>query len=187
MGNQGTIKEPWGTGSGDNSAGLTTINLGTVSTGSTVIESGDATHHKSVITLATTLPAIAGGAALGVGKSIYTLPAGVCNVKATNINVTLQETESNIDADTPEVSVGNIIVVGAVATMTTATWENIHTAQVAADCNGTATLNTVATSLVVEAADSHEIFLNVADTWAASGDLATILTGTVTIEWDFLG
>lgn len=181
-----SIRKPFGSGAATQSP-TTSANVGTVSSGSTVVEKGDGVHHQSVITIATTLPAIAGGAALGVGKSIYTLPAGVCNVRCTSINVTLQQSEGNIDADTPEVSIGNIIVVGAVATMTTATWENVITAQVATDCDGTATVAGLATFLQILAAGSHELFLNVADTWAASGDVATGLTGTVTIEWDFLG
>lgn len=180
------IRQPFGADAATQSP-ITTSNTGTASTGVTAVEKGDGVHHQTVLTLATTLPAIAGGAALGVGKSIYTLPAGICNVRCTSMNVTLQQSEGNITADTPEVSVGNIIVVGAVATMTTATWENVVTAQVAADCDGTASVVGLATFLQVLAAGSHELFLNVADTWAASGDVATGLTGTITIEWDFLG
>jgi hypothetical protein len=39
------------------------------------------------------------------------------------------------------------------------------------------------TQLVIESGDDHTIYLNVADTWAASGDAEAGLTGTVTIFW----
>ena len=170
---------------------LNTKNIGTVSTevGITVEEQGDGVNHVSKITIAapTVFPAIAGGASLGVGLLLYTFPAGVISVKATAVNITLDEVDGNITADVPEVSVGNVIVVGAVATMTTATWENLSNgAPAAADCNGTATVRTVATSLIIETGDSHAVYLNIADGWAASGEGALPVTGTVTIEWTFL-
>ena len=46
---------------------ITAANVGAASTGVTAVEYGNGFDHKTVLTLATTLPAIAGGASLGVG------------------------------------------------------------------------------------------------------------------------
>lgn len=166
---------------------ITTTNVGTAATGVTAVEQGDALHHKTTLTLATVLPAIAGGAALGVGKLIYTFPAGAINIRATQMNVSITQTEGNIDADTPDGGIGTVIASGVVSVLGgTATFENLLTGQTFDNCTGTAELKTVATSLVIEAASAHTIHFNVADTWAASGDLAAIVAGTVIIEWDFI-
>jgi len=161
---------------------------GTVATGSTAEEIGRR-GRVTTITLNTTLPAIAGGAALGVGKLLYTLPAGVCIIRACNMNVAITQTQGNINADTPDGGIGTVIASGAVSVLSgTGTFENILTGQTFDDCNGTSELKTVEdTALVIEAADAHTIHFNVADSWAASGDTAALLTGTVTIVWDFLG
>src|SRR3990167_10807567 len=57
-------------------AGLNTLNAGAANAGTTAVEYGDSRLHQSVLTVNTTLPAIAGGAALAVGKLLYTFPAG---------------------------------------------------------------------------------------------------------------
>lgn len=166
-------------------------NLGVASTGVTVKEYGSAYSHTTVITLtgsAAVLPAIAGGANLAVGKLLYTFPAGAVRVAATKMSVGITQTEGHINADTPDVGIGTTIGSGAVAVLGgTAGFENILTGQTATNCTGTATTKTVDTSLVIESADAHTVYLNVADGWAASGDAAAILTGTVTIHWQYLG
>ena len=96
-----------------------------------------------------------------------------------------------IDADTPDVGLGTVIASGVVSVLSgTATFENIMTGQTFNDCNGTAEVKTtVATSspfaLVVETADAHTVYLNVADTWAGADDITG--TGTIIIDWTFLG
>jgi hypothetical protein len=164
---------------------------GTVATGVTAFEEGDGNFHKTTLTIDSTLPAIAGGAALAVGKLLYTLPAGAHAVKVSYMSVALTAADGNIDADTPDVGVGTVIASGAVAVLGgTATFENLITGQTAADCAGTATVKTVVptagASLAIEAAAAHTIHLNVADTWAASGEAACPVTGTVVIEWTTL-
>lgn len=161
-------------------------NIGTVATGSTVVEWGDGFNHTSVITVSTTLPAIAGGANLGVGKLIYTLPAGAVMVRAAYMSVAITQTQGNINADTPDVGLGTTIASGVVALLSgTAAFENVMTGQTAANCTGTATVETVTASLDIEAADDHTVYINVADGWAASGDAAALLTGTVVLHWQF--
>lgn len=164
-----------------------TANNGTVATGSTVVERGDSTNHVSILTVNTTLPAIAGGADLAVGKLLYTFPAGVISVKATSMNLAITQSEGNITADTPDGGIGTTIGSGAVAVLSgTAAFENMLTGQTFNDCNGTAELKTLQTGLVIEAAGDHTVYFNVADGWAASGDAAATLTGTVMIEWSIL-
>lgn len=166
-----------------------TGNLGIAGTGVSVKEYGNSHVHTTVITFdGATLPAIAGGASLGVGKLIYTLPAGACIVTGSKLNVGIIQTDGNIDADTPDVGIGTTIASGAVAVLGgTAAFENILTGQTATDCDGTATVKTVDTSLVVETAGAHTVYLNVADGWAADGDAGAILSGTVTLHWQYLG
>lgn len=166
--------------------------LGTEATGTDVAEYGSAGQRSTVITLDTTLPAIAGGANLAVGKLIYTFPAGPIIINSASMSVAITQTEDNITADTPDVGIGTVIGSGAVAVLGgTATFENIITGQTAADCDGTPTVKTsiptAGAPLVIEAAGAHTVYLNVADGWAASGDAAALLTGVVTLNWSFLG
>jgi hypothetical protein len=161
-----------------------TLQVGTAATGVTAVEHGTYNHKVTVLTVNTTLPTIAGGANLAVGKLLYTFPAGVILVKATSMNLAITQTESNIDADTPDGGIGTTIGAGVVAVLGgTAAFENMLTGQTFADCDGTATLKTLQTGLVIEAADNHTVYFNVADGWAAGGDAGALLTGTVTIEW----
>lgn len=167
-------------------------NLGAVNTslsGLTAQEFGNSMNHCTVLRLSgATLPAIAGGANLGVGRLLYTFPAGALRITSSQINVSITQTQGNITADTPDVGLGTTIASGAVALLSsTAAFENVLTGQTATDCNGTAILKTVDTSLVIEASGAHTLYLNVADGWAASGDTGARLNGTVTVHWQFLG
>lgn len=171
---------------------VTGSNVGTAGSGVTAVEYGSGFRHRTVLTLATTLPAIAGGANLGVGKLIYTLPAGAILIHGAKMSVAITQTQAHINADTPDVGVGTVIASGAVATLDgTAAFENIITGQTAANCTGTPSVvalqPTAGADLFIAAASAHTIHLNVADGWAASGDAAALLTGTVAIEWTFLG
>jgi hypothetical protein len=182
-----TIREPFGAGPGS-----TDINLGTVNdlAGLTCDEYGNGSNHRTVLTMdAMAVGSPTGAAALGFGKLLYTLPAGACLIKASKINFSLQA-GGTVDADTPDVGLGTVIASGVVSVLSgTATFENILTGQTFNDCNGTAEVKTaLATSspfaLVVETADAHTIYLNVADTWAGADDLTA--TGTIVLEWSFL-
>jgi hypothetical protein len=166
----------------------TNANRGTVATGSTLtFDSSDGYFHTTRIAVSTTLPAIAGGANLGVGKLIYTFPAGAIVINSSYMSVAITQTQGNITADTPEIGLGTVIASGAVAVLSgTATFEDVLTGQVAADCNGTATVALVGTQLLIPAAGVHTLHINVADGWAASGDAAALLVGTVTFNWTIL-
>jgi hypothetical protein len=161
-----------------------TLQVGIAATGVTAIEHGTYNHKVTVLTVNTTLPAIAGGANLAVGKLLYTFPAGIILVKASHINLAVTQTEDNITADTPDGGLGTTLANGAVAVLGgTAAFENMLTGQTFADCDGTAKNVTLQTPLVINAADNHTVYFNIADGWAASGDVSALLTGTVVLEW----
>lgn len=187
MPNSATIRQPFGE-SGITQLPLTTLGLGAAATGVTAVEYGDGINHKTVLTVSSALPAIAGGAALGVGKLLYTLPAGAHAIQVSYMSMALTALDGNIDADTPDVGIGTVIASGVVATLDgTATFENLITGQTATNCTGTATVKTAGptagTPLEIAAAAAHTVYFNVADTWAASGEAACPITGTVVIEW----
>jgi hypothetical protein len=158
--------------------------LGTANTGTTVKEYQDGRLHTTVMTVSTTLPAIAGGADLAVGKLLYTMPAGVITILSCYMSLGITQSEGNINADTPDIGIGSVIGSGVVAVLGgTATFEDMLTGQTAANCTGTATVQCVQTSMVMLVAGAHTVYCNVADGWAASGDAAAALAGTVTLTW----
>ena len=177
------IREPFGA-----DTGLNTYNIGAVDSYSTAVESGNSIFHKTTLSLTGALPAIAGGASLGVGRLLYTFPAGDIRIlTAAFKNVAITQSEGNISADTPDVGVGTVIASGAVAVLSgTATFENILTGQTFADCDGTATNAGVASSKYILASEAHTVYFNVADGWAASGDAAATISGDVVITWEFI-
>jgi hypothetical protein len=162
----------------------TADDIGTAATGVTASEMVSGRDHTTILTLSTALPAIAGGANLAVGKLLYTMPAGEILIKSTYMSVALTAANGNIDADTPDVGIGTVIGSGAVAVLGgTATFEDLLTGQTASNCTGTATVAAVATAKHMLTAGAHTVHLNVADGWAASGETACPVTGTVTINW----
>lgn len=164
-------------------------NNGTVATGSTVTsEVSDGYNHTTTISVNTTLGSIAGGAALSLGKLLYTFPAGNIKVNTAYMSIAITQTQGNINANTPDVGLGTTVGSGVNALLSAvgAAAENILTGQTAANCTGTATVKTVGMNLVIESADDHTVYLNAAATWAASGDAAALLTGTVVLNWSFI-
>jgi hypothetical protein len=179
----GNIKYPFG-----DAEGLVTKNIGTASDYATAAEDGNNVYHRTTLSLTGVLPAIAGGANLAVGRLLYTLPAGVIRIISAYFNdVAITQADGNITADTPDVGIGTTIASGAVAVLSgTAAFENVLTGQTFADCDGTGTKAGAASTLVINAADSHNLYLNVADGWAASGDAGAAISGEVVITWEFI-
>lgn len=141
--------------------------------------------YRTVIDLeGLTLPDIAGGASLAVGRQIFTFPGGIKILGSSLVGVTLSDTDGNVTADTPDLGLGTVIASGAVAVLGgTATFEDILTGQTMDDCDGTPETVSVSTELLIQAADSHNVFLNVADGWAASGDDGIRVGGRIVIIW----
>ena len=157
----------------------------TVHTGFTSQTYGTPEGYKTVLTCNYTLPAIAGGAALGVGRKAMSFPAGERIVSSSTYSMAIKQTQGNITADTPETGLGTTIASGANATLGAvgAGAENISEGSATADCDGTAEVVTKTTQLAIATADSHDVFFNVADTWASSGDTGALISGTITIWW----
>lgn len=153
-----------------------------------IVERGDRSHHTTVLTVNSVLPAIAGGASLGVGKLVYTFPAGAIIVRGAYMAMSIQQVDGHITADTPDVGLGTTIASGANALLSSvgAAAENILTGQTAADCDGSATTKTVDAALVIEAGGDHTVYFNVADGWAASGDAGALIRGKIILDWSFL-
>jgi hypothetical protein len=178
-------------GVGYNTEGIIGSAVGTPGTGVTAVEEAIGAWHKTTLSLSTgcVLPAIVGGTNLGVGVLIYTLPTGAKMVTDSYMSVALDESDGNITADTPIVGIGTVIAIGAVTDLVgTGTFEDINTGKATADCNGTATVQTAKTTdavggLAIETGDAHTIHFNAADGWAASGEAACPVAGTVTIFW----
>ncbi len=170
---------------------ITTKNIGTAGTGVTAVHYGDGVKNTAVLTLSSTLPAIAGGAALGVGKLVYTLPTGAVIVTSAYMSVGITQTEAHINADTPTVGLGTVVASGAISVLSgTATFQSIVVGTAAANCTGTATVKTAtptaAVPLVIETAGAKTVYFNAAATWAASGDAAAIIAGTIIINYTFV-
>jgi hypothetical protein len=165
---------------------ITAAEAGTAGVGTTAEHfTADGKNFVTKLTVAGTMPAVTG--TIGVGLLAFTFPAGVHALKVARMSLALQEiTNTNITNDTPEISLGSVIVVGAVATMTTATWEDIMTAQVAGDCDGAVEEKTLLVStaghLINEAAGVKAVFINIADIWAGAEPDMTV-TGEIWLEW----
>lgn len=166
-------------------AGSDHANTGSVGTGVTAVEYGSRFWHHTELTLAITLPDIpSGNNDLSVGYLIYTFPVGAIVVHTCQMSLGVSNTETNIDADTPDGGIGTVIAAGANATLNlTAGAENILTGQTFNNCTGTVELITLQTPLVVETADAHVVYFNLADAFHTGGEDAATVAGTVIIEW----
>lgn len=180
------IREPFGA-----DGVVTTASIGTAATGFTATELGYSRRHRTELAVDTVFGAITGGASLGLGLLAYTFPAGEIIVNSVHMNIALTALDGNIDADTPDLGIGTVVASGAVAVLSgTGTFENLLTGQTVTDCTGTATVKTTiptaAVPFVIATASAHTVYLNVADGWAASGEAALPVTGTIVIDWDFI-
>lgn len=165
---------------------------GAANTGATATEFGNKYNRTTLLAVNTTLPAIAGGADLAIGKLLYTFPVGAIIVESAWMSLAITQTQGHITADTPDGGLGTTIASGAVNVLGgTAAFENIITGQTFNDCNGTAevktSIPTAGAPLVIEAAGAHTVYFNVADGWASSGDAAALLTGSVILNWRWFG
>lgn len=161
---------------------------GTAATGVTAVEEGDAVHHRTTLTVSTTLAAIAGGANLALGKLMYTFPAGRILLRTASMSLAVQHTEDNITADTPDGGLGSELASGVQALLSGvgATAEDIITGQTFNDCDGTPEVASAVLDNIIEAADPHTVYFNIADGWAADGDVGAGLAGTISLVWDVL-
>lgn len=168
----------------DNQTPTTSTNIGAAATGTTAVEYGDGVNHLTVLTVDTTIATIVTGAH-AYGKKVYTLPTSAQIVKSAYMSMALDSVAADIAADTPDVGVGTVIASGGVSVLGgTGTFEDIITGMAAADCDGTATVKTIADQiLVIETGSAHTVHFNFADTWASAGDTGCVIEGTIILEW----
>ncbi len=170
---------------------ITNQNVGTANTGTTAVEYGDGYSHTTVLTVNTVLPNIPGGASLGTGVLLYTFPSNAHALWVSYMSIGITQTTGHINANTPNVGLGTVIASGAISVLSgTATFQDIITGSNAANCTGTATVSAVAPTagapFIKLSGGVHTVFFNAAAAWAASGDPAALLTGTVVLNWTFL-
>lgn len=164
-------------------------NIGTPGTFVTAAEFGDAYSHTTILTFGAgaVLPSVTGS--LGVGKLIYTFPAGAQIIKSSRMSVGIQATTTT--TMTPTVGLGTVIASGAVIVLSgTATFQNINVGKAAADTNNTATVQTVkATSspfeLVTETGGVKAVYFNAACAWTGT-EPGMALSGSVALDWKTL-
>jgi hypothetical protein len=163
---------------------LTTSSIGSPGTNVTAVEHGTSRLHLSVLTLTNVdLGAIAGAGNEAKGVLIYTLPAGAIVVKNSYMSIGLTNTTGNINGDTPVIGIGTSVANGAVSVLGgTPQFEDVLTGQIAVNVTGTATVKTTIPQLIIESADDHTIYLNIADGWAGV-DASVKANGNVVLEW----
>jgi hypothetical protein len=138
---------------------------------------------------------IADNAALAFGAKFFTLPAGAILVESVSIVGALTGAVS-VTAQTPEVAIGSTVGTGASAT-TSGTMEDYIDGGAAGGIGGDSTAPDIAGGTFYKSAlftnpvlvktsggKSHDMFLNVAATWAdvaATG--AMTFTGVITVRW----
>jgi hypothetical protein len=168
-----------------------TNTLGTLVSGTTAVHyTMDNIRFKSILTVASFTVDTVAAAALGLGKKVYTLPAGSIVINGGSFTATATPSGATLDTDQPYMGVGTVIASGAVADLTgTATFDDICTQdQVDAAFSGAVAktaLNTTGSSLGIPAASAHTVHLNIADTWAGQ-DAALALAGTITLDWAYV-
>ncbi len=169
-------------------------NVGTVAAATVVAEEfGDGIHHQTILTLTDHIVGAPGaGANLAIGSKVYTFPAGVQAHKTSRFNLGLAV--GGVDTDTPDVGLGSVIGVGAVATLNgTATFEDYITGQTwTATCDGTlqacaplgATAGINTGISLNDTGNVKDIFLNAADGWNAGVTGNLTVSGTIILNWE---
>jgi len=176
------VRNQWSKGYGPRDG----VRLGTTGVG-VKADHYTADGHNIVtrLTVAGVMPAVTGS--LSVGLLAYTFPAGTHALKVARINLALTAADGVIDADTPEIGLGDTIGSGANTGLNSvAASENILTGQAATNCSGTATdkaiLVPTSGHLVNESGGTKTVYINIADGWAGA-EAALPVSGEVWLEW----
>lgn len=168
---------------------LSGLTLG--STGFTRIDeetTGGPSEFSTIIRFQGTLGAIAGGASLGLGRSLFTLPVGPsCVIREAQLSAAVKGVAGN-SANTPVLGVGTVVASGAVAVLSgTATFQDIVVGVAAGDANGTAMESVLAPDKTfLPNASSRSGFLNAAAAWSVI-DAAALIYGTFRMNWTRFG
>lgn len=171
--------------------GDTMAAVGTANTGVTATHFGNTKDITTVLTFTDLEIGIGGsGAALGIGKLIYTFPAGAHCQVVSYMDINFIEGNS----DTIDAGIGSVIASGVISVLGgTATFEDYITGQTVitgpggTNCKKTsvATAGALIGISINEAASVKTIHLNAAANWAVGGVAVRTLTatGTITIKW----
>lgn len=160
--------------------------IGQATTGWTAQEYGDSWNRVTVLTAVAPATITVSSGAQAAGQAIYTFPSKDIAVGGAG-KISGGIVASSAPAATPQIGVGTVIGSGASATLATATFKNIVTANVMSALDGT--VNTFADAQLPVpklAGSTPQAFLNVAATWAGA-DTLTIQPGfTVIMHWKVL-
>jgi len=175
----------------DSDGALRTLdNVGTVPSTVTAVEYGDGYNHTTILTVtaAVFVPDVPADAE-EVGALIYTFPAGVHVVNSVWYEVTAVAIGSNSNA--VDFGAGSTLAAGDGVTLQLATDEDFLDGTTVADISTPTEVATIASAgdgTIFLAAGSKLFHLNMAGTWTnAPGAGASTVTGTVTINWTYLG
>jgi hypothetical protein len=165
--------------------------LGTGGAGTVaVVEYGDGRDVTTELTLTNFIVGDMGAAAAAkaFGNLIYTFPAGahITDIIYMSLGFTGAGT-----ANTPDVGIGSVVGVGAVATLDLVApeAEDYIAGQTANDITGTPEvfMQSPTTNIKINmAAEVKEVYLNAASTWAADNSGNLTATGLVTIKWTLM-
>lgn len=155
-----------------------------------VDEYGDGKDFKAVIAFSDlSLGAVAATGDEVIGVKIYDYPSGEIVQHYSYMNVALTATTQT--SDTPDIGLGTDNADGdAVATLDLADGgsgdaENVLTGQTAADCDGTPTVKTTITPLIITSLEGRGLYLNVANSWT-DADEEVLASGTVCIKYTIM-
>lgn len=173
---------------------------GVVASGWNVVEQGEGTRRRTILSVTTPLSIITtpDTAALGDGVLAYTFPAGVIIVHRVYGDVGLDINDNANDEDTPEVALGTTQTTGAVATIgaSASSDEDIWGPNVMTGCDVIAVaadaIQAISTpgsaDLIIPGAGAHTVYFNCADTWAngAGTEDVFIQSARFVIDWTLL-
>lgn len=169
---------------------------GTAGSGWNVVETGEGTRRRTILSMTTPLSLVTtpDAEALADGSLAYTFPAGLIIVHEVYGDVGLECADSAIEGDAPEVGLGFTIAAGANATLGAAAAgveaENIWGPNVMTGCDVGATpsdaIQVISTpNFIIPGATAHTVFFNVADTWATSADTEDLFLQAARFVIDF--
>lgn len=158
-------------------------------------------HYTQIIFFGFAVGSAPSGASLAFGAKIYTWPVDFSvMVESVSICGALTSTAS-VKTNTPEVGVGTVVASGAIATLLTATFEDLvdggaagattDADTVAPDVNGTAfykaNLSTTRPIIQKSGGAARDIFLNLAAAWSVNANGSVTFTGEIHLAWRSIG